>query len=489
MYVNIDINSRTNPFFISLMDKEVVTEQDVASHLDLYTNHHITDLLFNIFCQYSATDSEIWDSYATKYEQKTENGFPVDYTKGGHAGLYVLNKKHGIDPYRVWFRTCRERGIRPWISIRMNDSHCPTEDTSFLRSDFFYEAKEKGWMLGEKYGYAATHFNYAIPVVRQKMLDYMKEQMNRYDVDGLELDFMREIYCFDYLDRDNEECIEIMNDFIRKTKAIVTSAEEKHGHKIRLCVRLNRDIDQSKYLGFDARAWAKEGLVDLIVPSPRWASSDSRMPMEVWRRELPDVEVLPCVDTVVVNKYQGNAFSTPELTRGNAGGYLANGAHDIYLFNYFGDPHDNKEYYEKRELIVYDTCYSLEVIESLPARYGVMEQEDRMIPVGFTGDQPFPIILTEEKQQLEINTAHISTDRKVSIVLGFTKGSPETAKVWFNGREYSNFTEIEIPEPVKIVPCGTKLYRCPVTPGNETKQLFEFSGQDAEIIWVEITVE
>ena len=489
MYVNIDINSRTVPFYISLLEKEVVTEEDVASHLDMYTSHNITDLLFDIFCQYSATDSEIWDSYKTKYEQKTENGFPVDYTGGGHGALYSLNKKHGIDPYRVWFKTCRERGMRPWISIRMNDSHVPDADTCFLRSDFFYEAKEKGWMLGEEYGYAATHFDYAVPKVRKMMLDYIEEQMLRYDVDGLELDFMREIYCFDYLHADMDECRDIMNEFVRSVRKILDEAEKKHGHKISLCVRLTRDIDQSRFVGLDARAWAKEGLVDVIVPSPRWASSDSRMPMDVWKRELPGVKILPCIDTVVINKYQGNAFATVEIARGNAGAYLADGAEDIYLFNYFGDPHNDKEYFEKRDVDIYDTCYSLDVIESLPVRYTIMEQEDRMIPQGFKGDQPLPINLSEKKEKLEIKTAHIGKGRDVSVVLGFTEGTPDLCEILLNGEKCSGFTEIEIPEPKKAVPLGTRCFRCNVTKVDGLKQVFEFSGKESGIVWVEIEVK
>jgi len=305
----------------------------------------------------------------------------------------------------------------------------------------------------------------------------------------LELDFMREMYCFDYLNDNREECISIMNGFISDTKDIVTAAEKKYGHKIRLGVRLNRDIEQSRFIGFDARAWAREGWVDLIVPSPRWASSDSRMPMDVWRRELPNVEVIPCVDTVVVNKFYGNAFATPELTRGNVGGYLANGAHDIYLFNYFGDPHDNKEYYEARDREVHRTCKDLKVIESLPVRYAVMEQEERMIPQGFVGDQPLPLVMDGGVKQLTINTAHISPDREVSVVLGFTKGTPDDVTVTLNGVLCQGFSEIELPEPVKVVPQGTKCYRCPATASLATKQLFEFVGQDAEIIWVEISVK
>ncbi|MBO6060734.1 MAG: hypothetical protein J6P98_01265, partial [Clostridia bacterium] len=47
-----------------------------------------------------------------------ENGVAVDYTDR-YRGLMSFHE-HGIDPYAVWFARCREKGLRPWLSVRMN---------------------------------------------------------------------------------------------------------------------------------------------------------------------------------------------------------------------------------------------------------------------------------------------------------------------------------------------------------------------------------
>ena len=52
--------------------------------------------------------------------------------------------------------------------------------------------------------------------VRESMLAYLREQLSRYDVYGLELDFLREYHCFRYLTADMGECRRIMLGFLRE---------------------------------------------------------------------------------------------------------------------------------------------------------------------------------------------------------------------------------------------------------------------------------
>jgi len=108
------------------------------------------------------------------------------------------------------------------------------------------------------------------------MLAYAEEQLPCYDVHGLELDWMREITCFK--EQGRPENVEIINDFMREVNRLRKAAEVKWGHEIQIMCRLPRDYTQSVTYGFDAAAWAKEGLVDAVVVTPRWESNDSAMP-------------------------------------------------------------------------------------------------------------------------------------------------------------------------------------------------------------------
>jgi len=462
--------------------------------VDIYANTHVTDLLFNIFDQYSATDSKHWTTYREKYLQKIENNLPVDYTKE-FEGIYILNQKYRLDPFAVWINRCQDIGINPWISIRMNDCHCPDEDTCWLRSDFFYEAQEKGWMLGDAYGYYRKCFNYKIPQVREKMLAYIEEQLFRYDVYGIDLDFMREIFCFDYLKENMDECVLIMNDFMRSVKEISKRAEAHHKHEIKIAVRLTRDIEQSLAFGFDARTWAKEQLVDVIIPSPRFRSSDSDMPIPTWKTELPGISVCAGIE-MLVSFVNGLKFTTAEIVRGLCAKYLSDGADGIYLFNYFVDPGESGKF--EKEMTVFNTCGSLEQMQKLPMRYVLIEQESDMCPAGFTPWQPLPLTVDEKETKLFLKTAEIPAGKCVYLIVGFSVGSPKTTKIRLNGDLCTDYKRIsldlsdcmETPQPTNYISPDTLCYAFkPDTVHPDGRFELSFSSSEpAKIEWIEITM-
>ncbi|MBO6052865.1 MAG: hypothetical protein J6Q17_03940, partial [Clostridia bacterium] len=181
-YTNIDINSVTTPFLNRAADRDPSDPALLWPFVDQYAGTELTDILFDVFCQYAAVDTDFWTTYRGKYEQKEENGVPVDYTEL-YRGICAF-RDHGIDPYAVWLARAKERGLTPWLSVRMNDCHCPDDEASFLRSDFFYEAREKGWMVGGAYGYYRHCFDYAVPEVRRRMLGLIGDILGGYDLGG-----------------------------------------------------------------------------------------------------------------------------------------------------------------------------------------------------------------------------------------------------------------------------------------------------------------
>ena len=433
-YTNIDINSVVTPFLNSASMEDNISEKTLYPFVDIYADTQITDVLFDIFCQYSATDTAFWSSYADKFEQKNENGVPVDYY-GRFCGIYAFNRRFGLDPYAVWFRRCREKGLHPWISIRMNDCHCPDEEAVFLRSDFFYEAYAKGWMVGDTYGYYRRAFDYSIPAVREKMTGYIAEQLDRYDADGLELDFSREMICFDYLN--NPDCAAILNAFMREIKEIVKRAEARHGHSIRIGVRLMRDIAQNLVYGMDAVTWVREKLVDLIAVCPRWASCDSDMPIAVWKAAFPDVEISAGI-TDLVHCVPAAIPLSPAVVGGYALRYLCSGADPVYLFNFFINPKDTgpmTQVYTE----INRTCGAVETILEKPYRHIVTYQD--IAPMGYSPWQPLPVRVTKEPVHLEIRLGKIPEDRKTALLLGFTEGIPEDIEIAVNGQVYSRWTK------------------------------------------------
>ena len=427
--INIDINSSITGFLNDVSKRENVTEPDLYPFVDCYRDSQVTDVLICGFCQFSQTPSLVFSDFAFKCGQKTENGVSVDYTNW-FGGNTILHTKYGIDPYDVWFRRLKTLGIRPWLSVRMNDCHCPDEEACFLRSEFFYEAREKGWMVGPEYGYYRYCFNYAVPEVRAKMLAYLREQLTRYDVYGLELDFQREIICFDYLH--DPECHKIMTAFLREVRALVKEMETVHGHRLVVAVRLARDIGQNKIYGFDAEAIANEKLADMFIIAPRWATCDSGMPIAEWVRRFPDISVVAGLE-ILVNRQDDHAYASPEVVRGYTSEYLAEGSDGIYLFNHFFTP-EAPVWQE-----IYHTCGYPATVGSLPRRFVVTYQD--ICPANCTAWHPLP--MPADGRELRVAFGHGA--EKLSLIFSLASGNniSDLASVTVNGETFSAFEPTE----------------------------------------------
>lgn len=500
LYVNVDGNSSLMPFLDSVCKKGTVRAVDLYPFVDGYAGTRVTDVLFNIFCQYSNTDTAFWSSYEDKYLQKEEDGVAVDYT-AEYGSLYKLNREYGIEPFGVFIDRCRQHGLRPWLSVRMNDCHDPRERTSFLRSDFYYEAKRSGWLLGEPYGHSMC-YDYQHAAVRERMLGYIEEQLQRYDVDGLELDFMREITCFRYADGKTEEFTAIMNDFIRAVRRRTQAAAQRYGHPVRLAVRLMRSMAQSRYFGFDAAAWAAEGLVDLIIPTPRWARSDSGIPVAAWKAALPGVEIAPGLETLAEAhpiRVGCQTFMSAALARGHAAAFLADGADSIYLFNYFDATGINAPWDDipggetRRNLEVYRTCGGTEELFRHPLRFAVIPQDDH-VPGLPDSEHELPLTLGEAPQSISIRTGSIPAGKNVFLLLGFAEGTPAGANICFNGAPCTGFESADTAAlpgmtaqpPVRTAP-PEGFFLCGVSLPETAVQTVTLTGS-GRIAWCELIV-
>lgn len=431
--VNIDIDSEVTPFFDSVVESGNITKESLERFIDFFAGRQVTDLYLDVFCQFSATPSKVFTTAAEKAVQREENGIPVNYAKE-FGSMYNISVEHGIDPYAVWFARCREKGLRPWLSVRMNDCHCPELDTCFLRPDFFYEARRNGWMIGGHYGHFRNCLNYAVPQVRAKMLEYIEEQLMRYDVCGLELDFLREIHCFDYVNE--KDCHLIMNEFMRAVKGIATRAAARHGHPVRVAARVMRDIGQNKVFGLDTVTWAREGLVDTLTVTPRWTSCDSNMPIAEWMKNFPDTEVLAGIEAAVL-KLNKRVPADADTANGYAAAYLSEGADGIYLFNYF----ESFKYTSsaKRNLDIYERSGNIDTAVNSTRRHVVTCQDT--VPEGCAQWKPLP---AAPGAKVEVLTGKIPAGAKVSLVVGLRQDAAEPLKVILNGTTIERFADCDI---------------------------------------------
>lgn len=251
--------------------------------------------------------------------------------------IYSASMK-SFDWNRARIDLLRERGISPWITIRMNDIHdreMEIPDTTFKRehTEVIMGSKSKNEFV--------ACMDYTYPEVRNYYYAIVRENIERYDADGYELDWMRE--CYEIMDPAlREKTRLVLNQLTRDIRKLLDVMEIERGHEIKLAVRVPAKISAAQNFALDAKTWSEEHLVDLVTVSPRWHSLDTDMEIENWIKLLkedannPNIQVGACLEVL----YRSNPSYTAgydglETGRGAAYSYLSRGADYIYLFNHF----------------------------------------------------------------------------------------------------------------------------------------------------------
>jgi len=252
----------------------------------------------------------------------------------------------GINFHERALSRCRKHGIGAWISVRMNDLHdCDLPDSPLL-STFFKEHRD--WArVPYASGWTDRALDWAHPEVREHYLKLIREALEIFDLDGLELDWMRFGYFFG-IGRELEGG-KILTDFISEVRHEIARAAKRLRHPIKLGVRVPSTPETARGLGLDGVAWAQAGLIDLLVVTPFWATCEFNMPMRTWRRLLEGTNVVLAGGLEVL--YRPSPASIPtNMTAAQATGaamaVISGGADLVYLFNYFPEskPWDSEQF-------------------------------------------------------------------------------------------------------------------------------------------------
>jgi len=271
-------------------------------------------------------------SYETEIGERFGEGF--DNLDEGHQAnvdnLRYLEANHG-GPVTVIAELCKRAGLDFFPSVRMNE-HYDMDVTSPSYSKLRRDHPEYLIGRGEdipgptlEWG-IRTGLNYAIPEVREYMASIIVELITRFDVDGIELDYMRhpgyfrieEAYANRYL----------MSDLIRYVRQEMDEVSAKKGKPLDLIIRVPPTIRDCARVGLDVETWLNEGLVDVVI------AGGGFIPFETPIDEF--VEAAEGTGCQIVGPLEALRGTLNELTmRAIAARYWEQGAQGLYLFNYY----------------------------------------------------------------------------------------------------------------------------------------------------------
>ena len=408
------------------------------------------------------------------------------------ANAKLLHEK-GLDPYVVWIARAREKGISPWVSMRMNDLHDVPKPDSYMH-DTFWRKHPELWRVPNNKGGAWTNWalNYAHKEVREYQMAFVKELLERYDPDGLELDWMR----FGHHLTPGKEQAEapLLTEFVREVRALVQEWSKKRGHPILLAVRVPAHPDAALGLGMDGVTWAKEGLVDWLVPCPFWTSTDFDIPVELWTERLgkADVRVTPGIEHNARPWPSGKPVANDLASlAGFAASGWQRGATGMYLFNWMDSgtrpvPASAYQTLVKRGL-------SQAVALAGVRRHPVCFRDT--VPAGFPRDVALPIT-GKDGGSCRVHIGPVPTRGKAWVIAGL--GGSQT----LDGAAFRATVNGKETQPIADLPSLTKLggasrrglqFLVPLSAlvaGHNTIRLTPQPGSEAEkVVWVELLLE
>ena len=220
---------------------------------------------------------------------------------------------------------CRDIGIHFFASMRMNDCHDSPKGWNAVDQYSQFKRAHPELLLGDAvHPSFATGFDFAFEQSRQNKFKVIEEIVQDYDLDGLELDFLRHPAFFkpDEAFRNRH----LITQLVRRVRALVDRASESRGKPIRLAARVPFTFNLAFKLGFDVPTWIEEGLLDVVAAgTPRGHESDLSM------QEL--VEFVGGRDLTLLG--QIGLYHPAEQTRATALNYWKQGVDGIYLFNWY----------------------------------------------------------------------------------------------------------------------------------------------------------
>ena len=222
---------------------------------------------------------------------KKRTGLEVDGWQHCGYDRYVY---HGGDMVQVMIDTCRKHGMAPFVSLRLNDVHLQenyaNKNQDSLVSCRLY-AEHPEWHIDPNHPQTKSYcklrgMNWAVPEVRQYKLELFRELAEKYELAGLELDFLRDDTLFRVGEIDDAQRIEIITGFVGEVRKAL---DARPGPRRHLSVRIPLDLAAHPRTGLDIVRLYEAG-VDMFTLSA-WYHTAQRTEIAAARKLLPDAAI------------------------------------------------------------------------------------------------------------------------------------------------------------------------------------------------------
>ena len=183
----------------------------------------------------------------------------------------------GTDDLQLAIDWCRQHRVEIVWSMRMNDIHDNFRDKTEIAQ---WKKDHMDMLLGtpedkERYPksdprHVWTSADYVRQEVRDLMVETFRDALDQYDIDGIEMDFLRHVAYFKEtrsVEPATAEHLDMLTEMVGRIREDVLAASERKGKPILLGARVLPTLARNRSYGFDVQRWAEEGNIDFLTLS------------------------------------------------------------------------------------------------------------------------------------------------------------------------------------------------------------------------------
>ena len=355
------VNIPADAFEKVIVDTESNTsvfEENIREYLAKYFTTDAVDVInFNVAYKRSIVPSNVFDSMLYNIALD-ENGFVIKDESGKTTktkieapdtmlGKYNRVLERGIDVVGMGVDIAKEQGVDVWFSVRMNDTHY-YELENFNSSLSNYHSDKFG-IDGKK-----TSLDFKHEQVREYYKAYILELCENYDIDGIELDFLRGAPYFANAATGKK----YMSEFVAELSDEIDKIADFKGKEIKLNARVYSETSENSTYGLDVVKWVSSGDVDVLTVSGYYIPTYYNIPVDEWREKIDKrnskkypYTLLCGTDWAVRCDSRAEEgfmmWLTLEQLKGFVSASYQKGADGIYFFNHFTDSTFNTYYVDE----------------------------------------------------------------------------------------------------------------------------------------------
>ena len=233
--------------------------------------------------------------------------------------------EEGVDIMRIFLEATRERGLEAFYSYRVNGS----DNDLVVTREIPMKQRHPEWLLAGPWAPDRKIFwDFRNREIRDYKLSILREVVENYDFDGIEIDFARGPITLPL--GQQWKYRHHLTDFMSNVRALTLDAAERRGRPILLAARLPASIEGCRIDGIDIETWTRRQLLDIIALGCRSYEGD----VAAYRRITAGTPIKLLGGSDEHHTSDGYDWPPIEVLRGVFANWWQQGVDGIYCFNW-----------------------------------------------------------------------------------------------------------------------------------------------------------